>query len=210
MLEIELKSKELKEYVYLELNKNRLDPIYDEDLEKITDIQLNSLDLIGEPTDVTILDLIFFKNLKICTLMNMNITNIDLDILQKLPKLQFLQLYNCNFSNNKKIELNLLDLVISNCPNVKVSMFENIQTLQNLRIVNCDNIDITGISNLKNLSKLFLQNLNLTEIDEVQEIKNLKYLNLNGSKIDNLDKILKIKNLVIEHNPINALYDEEY
>lgn len=210
MLEIELKSKELKEYIYLELNKNRAEPIYDEDLEKITDLQLNTLDLIGEQTDVTIFDLIFFKNLKYCTLINMNISDKELDVLNKLQNLKFLQLDNCIFSNNKKLQLKLSDLVINNCSNVKMHIYEDITSLENLHIVNCENVDITGISKLNNLSKLFLQNLQLDEINEVELIKSLKYLNLNGSKITNLDKISKLTELEIEHNDINALYDEEY
>lgn len=41
MLEVELKSRELKEYLYLELDKNRSEPIYDEDLNKITELDLD-------------------------------------------------------------------------------------------------------------------------------------------------------------------------
>ena len=60
MVEIELKSKELKEFVYLKLNKDRRLPIYDEDVERIKDVTLNALDFLDEPTDATIFDLIFF------------------------------------------------------------------------------------------------------------------------------------------------------
>lgn len=210
MLEIELKSRELKEYIYLELNKNKTEPIYDNDLEEITELQLNSLDFIGEPTDETIYDLVFFTNLKVCNLVNMNISDQELDILNRLKKLQFLQLDNCTFSNNKKLQLNLSDLVITDCSNVKLSIYSDINTLENLRIVNCENVDIKGISKLSNLSKLFLQNLTLQEINEIQEIKSLEYLNLNGSDIKELDKISRLPGLEIEHNDINALYDEEY
>lgn len=210
MLEIELKSRELKEYIYLELNKNKAEPIYDNDLEEITELQLNSLDFIGEPTDETIYDLVFFTNLKVCNLVNMNISDQELDILNRLKKLQFLQLDNCTFSNNKKLQLNLSDLVITDCSNVKLSIYSDINTLENLRIVNCENVDIKGISKLSNLSKLFLQNLTLQEINEIQEIKSLEYLNLNGSDIKELDKISRLPGLEIEHNDINALYDEEY
>ena len=105
MLEIELKSNELKEYVYLELDKNPKEPIYDEDLNEITSLYLNKLDLIGEPTDTTIYDLIFFKNLKECTISNMNISDQELEVLNKLSKLESLQLNDCNFSNKTKPNL---------------------------------------------------------------------------------------------------------
>ena len=84
MLEIELKSNELKEYVYLELDKNPKEPIYDEDLNKITSLYLDRLDLIEEPTDITIYDLVFFKNLKECTISNMDISNQELEVLNTL------------------------------------------------------------------------------------------------------------------------------
>lgn len=209
MLEIELKSEELKEYIYLELDKSRKEPICDEDLEKISSIHLNKLDIIGEPTDETIYDLIFFPNLIECTISNMNISDKELEVLNGLQKLEFLQLNNCAFSGNKKIDLNLNGIVLNKCKNADLSIYDNIKTLQTLQIVNCNNINLKGISKFPKLSELFLQNVELDEIDEVQNMKNLKYLNLNGSKIKNLDKINKLQNLTIEHEDINALYDGE-
>ena len=185
MLEVELKSNELKEYVYLEQNKK--DPIYDEDLNEITSLYLNKLDLIGEPTDITIYDLIFFKNLKECTISNMNIYDKELAILNRLSNLESLQLNDCNFSNKTKVELNIKNLIINDCENVNISLYEDIKTLSRLQIVNCMN-----------------------NIDEILGVKSLKKLNLNGSKIENLDKINKMPNLYIEHEEINGLYDEEY
>lgn len=210
MLEIELKSNELKEYIYLELNKNKAEPIYDEDIAEITELQLNTLDLIGEPTDITIFDLVFFKNLKTLTLINMNITDQEINILNKLQNLNFLQFSECTFSNNKKLKLNLIDLVIDECSNVSMNNWNEIFTLKSLHIVNCNDVNLKGIENFKNLSEVYLQNLNLDNIDEIQEMINLKYLNLNGSEINNLDKIKKMKNIEIEHEEINALYDEEF
>ena len=210
MLEVELKSNELKEYVYLELNKNKKDPIYDEDLNEITSLYLNKLDLIGEPTDITIYDLIFFKNLKECTISNMNISDKELAILNRLSNLESLQLNDCNFSNKTKVELNIKNLIINDCENVNISLYEDIKTLSRLQIANCKNINLKGISKLSNLSEILLQNISMNNIDEILGVKSLKKLNLNGSKIENLDKINKMPNLYIEHEEINGLYDEEY
>ena len=102
----------------MELNKNKKDPIYDEDLNEITSLYLNKLDLIGEPTDITIYDLIFFKNLKECTISNMNISDKELAILNRLSNLESLQLNDCNFSNKTKVELNIKNLIINDCENV--------------------------------------------------------------------------------------------
>ena len=210
MLEIELKSDELKEFIYLELGKKSNDPIYDEDLSKITEITLNGLDLIGDPTDISIYDLIFFKNLTTLYISDKDISDKELDIINKLSNLRFLQLDNCVFSDNKKMNLELSGLVINNCPKVKINIYSDIKTLETLHIVNCDNVDISGIATLSNLEKLFLQNLTLEEINEVQELKKLEYLSLNGSKIKDLEKIYKIPNLKIDNEEIFGIYDEEY
>ena len=210
MLEVELKSKELKEFIYLELGKDRNEPIYIEELEQITELQLDKLDIVGEPTDANIYDLVFFRNLKVCYLSNMNISDKELDMLNSVQSLQFLQLDNCSFTNNKKMELNLLGLVINECNTVKMKLYEDIKTLEKLHIVNCKNVDITGISKLSNLSKLYLQNLKLPDIDEVQQLKNLVYLNLNGSEIADLTKIQGNKKILIEYEEINGLYDQNY
>ena len=116
MLEVELKSNELKEYVYLELNKNKKDPIYDEDLNEITSLYLNKLDLIGEPTDITIYDLIFFKNLKECTISNMNISDQELGVLNRLSNLESLQLNDHKYQNMSVIFSNpaINSLLLSN------------------------------------------------------------------------------------------------
>ena len=194
----------------MELNKNKKDPIYDDDLNEITSLYLNKLDLIGEPTDITIYDLIFFKNLKECTISNMNISDKELAILNRLSNLESLQLNDCNFSNKTKVELNIKNLIINDCENVNISLYEDIKTLSRLQIVNCKNINLKGISKLSNLSEILLQNISMNNIDEILGVKSLKKLNLNGSKIENLDKINKMPNLYIEHEEINGLYDEEY
>ena len=74
MFEIELKSKELTEYVYITVDKDRAEPLYDSDLEQVEDVTLDAFDFIGEPTDETIYDLVFFKNLKNCMIVNMTIS----------------------------------------------------------------------------------------------------------------------------------------
>ena len=130
MLEVELKSNELKEYVYLELNKNKKDPIYDEDLNEITSLYLNKLDLIGEPTDITIYDLIFFKNLKECTISNMNISDQELGVLNRLSNLESLQLNDCNFSNKIKVELNIKNLIINKRDSLKIRVSEVMYNMQ--------------------------------------------------------------------------------
>ena len=206
MFEQELKSNELKTYVYLKLNKDENTPLYDEDLNEIEVVHLNALDFLDEPTDVEICDLVFFKNLKNCYLSNMYIKDEDLEILNRIKSLESLQLNNCSFSNNKKMNLNLLSLIVNKCKDIKFKIFDNLVTLESVRIVNCDNVELSGISKLSNLKKLYLQNLKLNQIDEIKDLKELEYLNLNGSKIKNLTNLNNNK-LEVEHNEKNFLYD---
>ena len=108
MVEIELKSKELTEYIYLTLNKDRSTPLYDDDIDKIKDITLDALDFLDEPTDTTIYDLVFFNNLKTCMIANMNISANEMDVLNKLDSIESIQFTNCVFPKGKKINMHLI------------------------------------------------------------------------------------------------------
>ena len=205
MIEIELKSNELKEYVYLKLNKDRNMPLYDNDLEKIDYVPLNGLDFLSEPTDVTLYDLVFFSNLKKCIIMNKEISVKELQILEKCKNLKTLQLTHCTLPKDAVIKLGVESLIVDGCRGVEVTNFDNIDSVKKLRIVNCEIADVKGISKFNNITDLYLQNLLLNEIDEVNELKNLQYLNLNGTtvkkkyKFDNKFKIV--------HEDINCIYD---
>ncbi len=206
MVEIELKSKELKEYVYLKLDKDRNYPIYDEDINKFNEITLNGLDLLDEPTDVTIFDLIFFKNLKLCTFINMNISEKEIDVLNNMKNVEFIQFSNCIFPKDKQVKLvNIKQLVFDNCLKVEISKFNSSKQLNSLKIVNCDNIIFDGLEICDNLRDLYLQNLELQDIDIVSKLKNLEYLNLNGTKVKKKMEISK--SVMIEHKDLNYIYD---
>lgn len=210
MLEVELKSKDLKKYVCIKLGKNKNDSIYDEELNKITDIHIDGLDFFNEQTDMTIYDLIFFKNLKMCYLSDMKISKNEVNILNNINGLNSLQLNNCVIEEDIHIVLPIELLVIEECSNVKISTYTKMNELEKLCIINCNNVDIKGISKLTNLKKIFLQNLEFDNIDEILNLKNLKNLNLNGSKIKSLEKIYKNTELEIEHQDNNFLYDSEF
>ena len=102
MVEIELKSKELTEHIYLTLNKDRSTPIYDVDIDKIEDVTLDALDFLDEPTDTTIFDLVFFNNLKTCMIANMNISEKEIEVLNKLIVLNQFNLQIVFFQKVKK------------------------------------------------------------------------------------------------------------
>ena len=209
MVEIELKSNEIKEDIYLKLNKDRNTPIYDTDLDKIEHLNLNSLDFLDEPTDISLYDLVFFKNLKSCCIIDKVISENETELLSKLKSIETIQFTRCVFPDNMDVNLCVEYLILDKCPNIKIARFKGIKTLKQLRIVNCDNIDIDGISSLENVTGLYLQSLYLDNIDEIENMNKLQYLNLNGTKIKK--EITKIGNndrLKIVHEEMNFMYDE--
>ncbi len=207
MYEVELKSNDLKEYVYLKLEKDRKQPIYDTDLNKITEVYLNALDFLGDKTDITIYDLVFFKNLKVCYLKNLMISDKEVDIINNLKKLECLQLTNCEFTGEKMLNMNIDFLALDKCDNVNISIYTELENLKSLQLLNCINVNIEDISKLENLEELYLNNLNMDDINEVCKLKKLKYLNLNGSNIKKLDKIKAMTNLEINYEEKNCIYD---
>ena len=57
-----IESEQLKDVLSLKLNKN-INKISESDLETISDLELNSLNIIGEDTPFYFSDLLIFKNL---------------------------------------------------------------------------------------------------------------------------------------------------
>ena len=210
MIEIELRSNELREDVYLKLNKDRNTPLYDEDLGNIKSVSLNGLDFLDEPTDVTIYDLVFFRNLESCVIINKEISDKELEVLNSVTSLQSLQISNCVLPKNKQITLNLNYMTLDKCSDVDIHMLSDMKSLRQLRIVNCNNVILDGISNLENLTDLYLQNLNMDNINEITKLKKLEYLNLNGTKVKSIINIKHNNKLNIVHEESNFLYDEEW
>jgi len=209
MVEIELKSKDLTEYVYLALNKNRNTPLYDEDIEEIEDITLDALDFLDEPTDTTIYDLIFFTNLKTCMIVNMKITENEIDLLNKLESIESIQFTNCNLPRGKKLKLNASYVIIDNCNNFALDSINEMCNVKKLRIVNCENLNVAGIEKMESIAVLYLQNINIEDVSFVTNLHSLEYLNLNGTKIKKSTNVLDGLKIKIDHEDKNYIYDVE-
>lgn len=209
MVEVELKSKDLTEYVYLTLNKDRNTPLYDEDIEQIKDVTLDALDFLDEPTDTTIYDLIFFTNLKTCMIVNMTITENEIDLLNKLESIESIQFTNCSLPKNKKLNMKASYVIIDECNNFNLDILSEMSSITRLRIVNCENINLSGIEKMSSIIDLYMQNLNIEDVNFVTNLHSLEYLNLNGTNIKSSTKFLENLNIRVDHENKNYIYDVE-
>ena len=209
MVEIELKSKELTEYIYLTLNKDRSTPIYDDDIDKIKDVTLDALDFLDEPTDATIYDLVFFNNLKTCMIANMNISAGEIDILNKLESIESIQFTNCVFPKGKKINMHASYVIVDGCAEFDASIFSDMKSITRLRVVNCEHVNLNGLEGLSDITELYLQNLELDNIDNISSLDKLEYINLNGTKVKKLTDVLKNPMIRVDHEENNYIYDVE-
>lgn len=207
MIEVELKSKELKEYVYLELEKSKRDPLYDEDIDRIEDLTLNALDFLDEPTDITLFDLVFFNNLKSCTIIDKKISAQELNALNSVKSLETLQLVRCEIPNEVYLTSNINYVIIEKSTSVNMETFSRLKSLEKFRAINCVNFNLSGISKCENVTNVYLQNLNLNEIKELKEMKKLRKINLNGTKVKHMCKFSK--NIEVIHEDENFILDEE-
>ncbi len=209
MVEIELKSKELTEYVYLTLGKDRNTPLYDVDVDRITYLTLDSLDFLGEPSDTTIFDLVFFNGLKSCILANMNISEKEIDVLNKLDSLETIQFTNCIFPKGKKINMHASYVIVDGCIEFDASVFSEMKSITKLRVINCEHVKLSGLESLSEMTRLYLQNLELDNIDNISGLDKLEYINLNGTVVKKLTDVLKNPNIKVEHEEKNYIFDVE-
>lgn len=207
MIEVELKSRELKEYVYLELEKNKKDPLYNEDLDRIEDLTLNGLDFLDEPTDITLFDLVFFNNLKDCTIIDKTISAQELEVLSSVKSIETIQFVRCELPKDAYLTSNINYLIIEKCSGVSMETFSKLKLLEKVRAINCKNFSLSGISKCENVTRVYLQNLNLNDIKELKELKKLHKINLNGTKVKRMCKFNR--GIEVIHEDENFILDEE-
>lgn len=148
-------------------------------------------------------DLIKFKNLKVITLTNFNITNDDIELLKNIVSLSFIHFDFCNFNCEKlNFNSNIQDVVINCCTNFKLSMLSKSE-VKSLKIIGLkskkDKQNLLDLEITNALNELSLNNYVVYNINKILSIApNLIYLNLNGSTV-NEDELKNIK-IKISHD----------
>ena len=140
----------------------------------------------------------------------MDISENEIDVLNKQYNIKFIQFTNCVFPGNKKVTLDVEELVLDKCNNLSMNNFSEMNKLEELKIINCENIDLKGVEALESVKKLYLQNIIVDNINIVANLKNLEYVNLNGSEINNIpDEIKNNPKIKVVHEERNFMYDVE-
>lgn len=194
MNKIEIRNLRLRTYLEYELNKEDGGNIFEEDLEKITQITISTKIFSGEKQEDDLNDLIYFKNLKNCTIKNIIITDSNVEKINQLNKLETLHFDNCSFENLKsKVQLDLDKLILTFCQNVSINQFDIYDYVTSILIESGKGISLKGIENFYNLEKLYLQSMKITDLTEICKLEKLKNLNLNGSIVKDKKSLEKLK-----------------
>ena len=175
-------SKELKEYLFLKLNKKEGEDLTEEDLDKVEEISLNSKTIDFQERRYDFKDFQKFKNLKFLILQNFKIRNYETNISNRIDSLCAVQMTNCKISSKSTLQGNLELISFRNCKNFSLRYISKLKSLKVLKVGNGKKLNLKGISIFKNIEKLYFRNIKLTNSLELVNLPNLKYLNLAESK----------------------------
>lgn len=194
-MSIDLISNDLKEYISKKVKKdiNKLEEI---DLLEIKKIIFRSVNNFEEQLDYNISDIEKLKNLINCTIFLFPITEKEIEDINKLQKLKFINFDSCNIKTNKlSFSENIENLFIDNC-NFEEDLKISGKGLKNIKILgNPDEeprINISNFNNIDKIENLEIHYFNILGLENILTIApNLKKLDLDGSKIENFDNIEK-------------------
>lgn len=200
MQQINFKSSDFTKYIMNILQKEDNDIIEIGEIREITTVVMNAKGLRGEFLDLTIEDLLYFQNLKICFIKNMKISDIQINFLNQITNLEEIQFHNCEFLVKKqKLTQNIKRITIIDCYNFKINLLTKLEQLKILMLRQREVINLKNIKKLINLEKLYLQEIPNLELSFLNKLNNLILLNIEDSKLKYEDEIEKYKlNVKIE------------
>ena len=151
---MEIKSKDLIENLQGLLSKN-IEGITEKDLDKIDTIMLdyNKFAVLD--------DLLYLNNLKKCILKNFILNSEEIKILEKLNKLEILELNNCKVNSVCKLDIKRLNLVF--CSGIEIGKSFKNSNIQEIYIDNCNNICFSDLNTINKLNNITLNEMKLTK-----------------------------------------------
>ena len=151
---MEIKSKDLIENLQGLLSKN-IEGITEKDLDKIDTIMLdyNKFAVLD--------DLLYLNNLKKCILKNFILNSQEIKILEKLNKLEILELNNCKVNSVCKLDIKRLNLVF--CSGIEIGKSFKNSNIQEIYLDNCNNICFSDLNTINKLDNITLNEMKLTK-----------------------------------------------
>ena len=208
-MSIDLVSNDLKQDISRKLNK-KIDELNEKDLLEIKRIILKSTDIYENDTDCNIKDLEKLKNLINCSIFNFIITEEEIKNIKQIKKLKTLQFDNCSIeSKTLKFNKNIENLFIHNCSlteNIEISGrgLKSINILGNHETTEKE-IDISLFKNIESLENLEIHYYKIIGLNNIiKKTPNLKKLNIDGSITE--ENILKLsRRIEISQNKLYHL-----
>lgn len=199
------------------------------ELEEIDELSLVNKNFLGQDLGIDLTEIVKVKNLKNLSIKFFTITDEIIETLNKLEKLETIEILMCKMETSKIIKNNIKTIYIHGVEGLNIDNFqtENLEyiriensglidiykltkfsNLERLELVNCAIISVPKISMIKSLEELYLQEIDLQFDLEISNLQKLRFISLNGSKVkDRNTYIEKIKkqnsNIKIEFENTN-------
>lgn len=190
---MEIKSENIRRYIENNVDINGSEIEFN-DMQKLTSININALNLKLEEAVFVPEELSYLKEISECSLANFTITDEIIENLNKLEKLSIIQFDYCKclasniiYNNLNRIYLNYSDFNL-------VEKCDNTENMEKIFLKNVGKVDISKILKFNNLKRLFLLNCDVDNIEFLEKFDRIEEVKIIGSKIDNLQILDHLKN----------------
>ena len=203
---IDIKNNNVILYLETVLNKN----IKNINIDDITNLKMLVIDCSNDETfDYSIIK--YFKNLDTLSIFNSNISEEDINLIEKNTSLATIKIVKSSFDNEKSLEkLSFIkSLELSNCVIKNYEFLNKMNMLEVLKVQNPSDetvIDLSNIENCFNLKQLVLNYCILDNVDKLGLLTNCELLSLLGTEINKfmfLQKMVSLRNLFISEKYVN-------
>lgn len=186
------------------------------DLSPLSDLQLVSLSLIGNPildlsplagqkylTDLYIAEteIVSLDALRNCSVLSvLDCSNTQIIYLEPLASLPIQTLYMTNTSIKDYevlTDIPLENLYCQNVPKEGIDSIKNISSLKSLTLYSSDITSLKELSSLTYLTNLDVYSNNITDLDGLEQFTNLTGLCIGGNPITDLSPLAKMSNISI-------------
>ncbi len=190
---IKIENEQLADYIMFKLDKEA-NEFTEEDLKKIDEIVINTIDISGEYKKINLDVINYFTGVKRLVLKNLYLSKEDISNFSKLRLLEDVYIEKCEFENADNItSLKVKNLELINCNIVDYNFLYTMTELESLSVVN-GNISLNGINNLQKLKYLQLSYSNLIDISTLN-LPLIEEIHIDNTNIDDLSIIENMNNI---------------